>query len=42
MAISEVLLDEGFTFKTYLEKYGDGGGGLKSEDFRGVSFMDGP
>ena len=39
MAISDVLLEGELTFKTYLEK---GGTGLKSEDFRGTSFMDGP
>ena len=34
MAISDVLLEGGLTFKTYHDKKG-GGGGLKSEDFRG-------
>ena len=37
MAISDVLLGERLIFKTYLDKRGgnDGGGGLKSEHFRG-------
>ena len=34
MAISDVLLEGRLTFKTYLNKK-RGGGGLKSEDFRG-------
>ena len=32
MGISDVLLERGLTFNTYLNK---GGGGLKYEDFRG-------
>ena len=40
MAISDVLLEGGLTFKTYLDK--GRGGRLKSEYFRGSSFMDGP
>ena len=38
MAISYVLMEGGLTFKTSRQ----GGRGLKSEDLRGTSFMDGP
>ena len=34
MAISDVLLEEGLTFKTCHDKERGGEGGLKSEDFR--------
>ena len=39
VAITDVLLEGGLTVKKCLNK---GEGGLKSEDFRGTSFMDGP
>ena len=39
VAITAVLLGGVLTFKKCLKK---GEGGLKSEDFRGTSFMDGP
>ena len=41
VAISVVLLEGVLTFNTYLDK--QGGGRVKSEDFRGgTSFMDDP
>lgn len=38
--IRDALLEEGLPFKAYLDKLR--GQGVKSEDFRGPSFMDGP
>ena len=43
MAVSDVLLEEGLTFKAYLSKGEEGArGGEKLKILRKKSFMDGP
>ena len=43
MAVSDVLLEEGLTFKAYLSKGEEGArGGEKLKILRKTSFMDGP
>ena len=42
MALSDVLLEGGLTFKTCLDKGGGGEEGYNQKILRGISFMDGP